>query len=103
MIAGSYKSDRPINVTGIKKIHLKCDCIQVSIVNGIRVREPILYTFALDQPRGHKVYIQSRIKLFKKINKSNLSHMMFFFEDDEHKPVDFNNETSSFTCQQIKI
>ena len=45
LIAGSYKSDRPVNITGIDKIHLKCDCIQGSIVNGIR--EPILYSFAL--------------------------------------------------------
>ena len=45
IIAGSYKSDKPINITGIDKIHLKCDCIQGSIVNGIR--EPILYSFAL--------------------------------------------------------
>ena len=36
LIARSYKSDRPINITGIDKIHLKCDCIQGSIVNGIR-------------------------------------------------------------------
>ena len=43
IIAGSYKSDRPNNITGIEKIHLKCDCIQGSIVNGIR--EPILYSF----------------------------------------------------------
>ena len=45
LIAGSYKSDRPINVTGIDKILLKCNSIQGSIVNGIR--EPILYSFAL--------------------------------------------------------
>ena len=29
--------------------------------------------------------------------------MTFYFEDDDHKPVDFNNETISFTCQLIKI
>ena len=40
LIAGSYKSDKPINITGSDTIHLKCDCIQGSIVNGIR--EPIL-------------------------------------------------------------
>ena len=34
LIAGSYKSDKPINITGIDKIHLKCDCINGSIVNG---------------------------------------------------------------------
>ena len=27
LIAGTYKSDRPINITGIDKVHLKCDCI----------------------------------------------------------------------------
>ena len=101
IIAGSYKSDKPINITGIDKIHLKCDCIQGSIVNGIR--EPILYSFALSSPPGHKIYKETRVKLFKKINKSVLSHITFYFEDDDHKAVDFNNETISFTCQLIKI
>ena len=88
MISGSYKSDRPINITGIDKIHLKCDCIQGSIVNG--VREPILYSFALSSPPGHKIYKEPRVKLFKKINKSVLSHITFYFEDDDYKPVDFH-------------
>ena len=101
LIAGSYKSDRPINITGIDKIHLKCDFIQGSIVNG--VREPILYSFALSSPPGHKINKESRIKLFKKINKSVLSHITFYFEDDDHKPVGFNNETISFTCQLIRM
>ena len=101
LIAGSYKSDKPINITGIDKIHLKCDCIQGSIVNGIR--EPILYSFALSPPPGHRIYKETRVKLFKKVNKSVLSHISFYSEDDDHKPVDFNNETISFTCQLIKI
>ena len=54
LIAGSYKSDKPINITGIDKVHLKCDCIQGSIING--VRESILYSFALSSPPGHKIY-----------------------------------------------
>ena len=101
IIAGSYKSDKPINITGIDKIHLKCDCIQGSIVNG--VREPILYSFALSSPPGHKIYKEPRVKLFKKINKSVLSHITFYLEDDDYKPVDFHGETISFTCQLIKI
>ena len=36
ILPGSYKSDKPINNTGIDKIHSKCDCINGSIVNGIR-------------------------------------------------------------------
>ena len=101
IIAGSYKSDKPINITGIDKIHLKCDCIQGSIVNGIR--QPILYSFALSSPPGYKIFKESKFKLFKKINKSVLSHITFYFEDDDHKPVDFHNETISFTCQLIKF
>ena len=102
MIAGSYKSDKPINITGIDKVHLKCDCIQGSIVNGIR--EPSLFSFALSSPPGHKMYKEPRIKLFqKKINKSVLSHIKFYLEDDDYKSVDFHNETISFTCQLIKI
>ena len=101
LITGLYKSDKPINITGIDKIHLKCDCIQGSVING--VRESILYSFALSSPPGHKIYKEPRIKLFKKINESVLSHITFYFEDDDHKPVDFNNETIIFTCQLIKI
>ena len=101
LIAGSYKSDEPINITGIDKIHLKYDCIQGSIVNG--VREPILYSFVLSSPPGHKTFKEPRVKLFKKINKSILSHVTFYFEDDDHKTVDFNGEPISFTCQLIKI
>ena len=101
LIAGSYKSDRPINITGVDKIHSKADCVQGSIING--VREPILYSFALLLPPGHKIYKEPRVKLFKKINKSVLSHITFYFEDDDYKPVDFNNETVSFTCQLIKV
>ena len=101
LISGSYKSDKPINITGIDKVHLKCNCIDGSIMNGIR--EPILYSFSLDQPPGHKIYKEPKVKLFKKINKSVLSHITFYLEDDDYKPVDFNNEIVLFTCQLIKI
>ena len=101
ILPGSYKSDKPIKITGIDKVHLKCNVVDGSIVNG--VRESILYSFALDQPPGHKINKEPKVKLFKKINKSILTHITFYFEDDDYKPVDFNGETISFTCQLIKI
>ena len=48
ILPGSYKSDKPINITGIDKLYLKCGCIQGNLVNGIR--QPILYSFALSSP-----------------------------------------------------
>ena len=91
----------PIIISSIDKFLLKCNCIDGSIVNG--VREPILYSFALSSPPGQNIYSKPKVILFKKINKSVLSHPAFHLEDDDHKPVDFDNETVSFTCQLIKI
>ena len=77
LIAGSYKSDKPINITGFDKILLKCDCIQGSILNGIR--EPILFSFALSSPPGHKIYKETRVKLFKNVKISVfISHHVLF-------------------------
>ena len=99
LIPGIYKSQLPINITGSDKIHLKADCINGSIVNGIR--EPILCSFALAQPSGHKILKEPRIKLFKKINKPALSLITFYLEDDDHKTVDLNGESISFSSQLI--
>ena len=62
LISGSYKRDKPIIITGIDEIHLKCDCIQSSIVNGRR--EPLSYSFALSLPPGHKIFTEPRILNF---------------------------------------
>ena len=35
LIPGSFKSDKPININGIDKIHLKCHSVNGRIVNGI--------------------------------------------------------------------
>ena len=96
LIAGSYKSDNSVNISGVDKIHLECDCIQGSFFNC--ARELFLYSFALSLPPGHKIYKEPRLKRFKKVNKSVLSHITFYFEDDDHKPVDLKNGTMSFTC-----
>ena len=101
ILPGSNKSDKPINFTGKDMIHFKCDCIQGSIVKDIRER--ILYSFALSSPAGHNLYKEPKVKLFKKVNKPVLSHITFYSEDDDNKPVDFHIETVSFSCQLIKI
>ena len=62
LIAGSNKSERPNNITSIDKVHLKCDCIDGSIVNG--VRESILYSIALSSPPSHIIYKEPKVKLF---------------------------------------
>ena len=75
LIPGSYKSDKPINITGIDKTNFKCDCIDGAIIDD--VRHPIWYSFALDKPPGHKIIKEPWIKLSKKISKSVLSQVFF--------------------------
>ena len=41
-----------------------------------------------------KNFEEPRMKLSKKVNKPVLSHITFYLEDDDHKPVGFNNVTT---------
>ena len=48
--AGTHISEKPVIITTTDKVHLKCDCVDGSIVNGIR--EQILFSFNLSSPPG---------------------------------------------------
>ena len=102
LIPDVYPSDKIIlNLNTIDKIHLKCDCIDGSIQNG--VRQPILFSFVLDKPAGYKVFCEPETIHYKKINISVLNTITFYLEDDINKEVNFNGETITFTLQMIKI
>ena len=98
---GTHTSEKPVMITTTDKVHLKCDCVDGSIVNGIR--EQILFSFNLNAPPGYKIIKEPNIILYKKINKTRLDSIQFFLEDNNHNPVDFNGETLTFTIQIIKI
>ena len=96
-----YLSQKIVNLSNTNKIHLKCDAINGSVVNGIR--QTILYSFVLDKPSGYKVFCEPETIHYKKINKSVLNTITFYLEDDNNKEVNFNGETLTFTLQMIKI
>ena len=98
---GTHTSEKPVMITTTDKVHLKCDCVDGSIVNGIR--EQILFSFNLSAPPGYKIIKEPTTVLYKSINKSRLDTIQFFLEDSNHNPVDFNGETLTFTIQIIKI
>ena len=99
--AGTHRSEKPVMITTTDKVHLKCDCVDGSIVNGIR--EQILFSFNLSAPPGYKIIKEPNFILYEKINKTRLDSIQFFLEDNNHNPVDFNSETLTFTIQIIKI
>ena len=99
--AGTHTSETPVMITTTDKVHLKCDCVDGSIVNGIR--EQILFSFILSAPPGYKIIKEPTTVLYKLINKTRLDTIQFFLEDSNHNRVGFNGETLTFTIQIIKI
>ena len=73
---GTHKSEKPVMITTTDKVHLKCDCVDGSIVNG--KREQILFPFNLSAPPGYKIVKEPNIILYKKINKTRLDSIQFF-------------------------
>ena len=96
-----YISQKILNLGSTNKFHLKCDCIDGSIQNG--VRQPILFSFVLDKPSGYKMFCEPETIQNKKINKSVLNTITFYLEDKNNEEGDFNQETLTFTLQMIKI
>ena len=96
-----YLSQKIVNLSSTNKYHLKCDCIDGSIQDG--VRQPILFSFVLDKPSGYKVFCEPETIHYKRINEYVLNTITFYLEDDNNEEVDFNQETLTFTLQMIKI
>ena len=61
-----YTSQKILHLSSTNKIHLKCDRIDGSVVDG--VRQPILFSFVLDKPAGYKVFCEPKAIHYKKIN-----------------------------------
>ena len=80
---------------------MKADVIDGSLVDGFR--QPILFSFVLDKLPGYKVFCEPETIHYMKVNKSFLNTITFYLEDDDHKEVNFNGETLTFTFQMIKL
>ena len=94
-----YISQRIVNLSTTIKIHVKCDVIDRSVVNGLK--QPILYSFVLDKPPSYKVFSEPETIRYKKLKKSVLNTVTFHLEDDKNEEVNFNRETITFALQMI--
>ena len=66
--AGNYmrddKSEKPVMITTRDNVHLKCDCVDGSIGNGIR--EQIIFYINLTAPCGYKIKKNPTLYCIKK-------------------------------------
>ena len=82
---GLYSSAKVIIICTIDEIHLRCDVIDRSVVNGLR--HQILFHFVLDKPLEKK-FLWTWNNTLK--NKSILNSITFYLEDDDFKEGNFN-------------
>ena len=59
-----YISQKILNLTSTKKIHLICNVIDSSVVNGLR--QSILFSFVSDKLSSFKVFCESETFFFQK-------------------------------------
>ena len=62
--SGTHTSEKPVMISIIDKVHLKCDCVDGSIVNGLQ--EQILFSFNLSAPPGYKIIKEPPLFCMKK-------------------------------------
>ena len=96
-----YISQKNLILGSTNIIHLKCDVIDGSVVDG--ARQPMLYSFVLDKQPDYKVFSEPGTIHYKKTNRSILNTITFYLEDNNNTEVDFIGETLTFTLQMIKI
>ena len=94
-------TDKNLKSSTLNKIHLKCDIIDGSVINGISYCK--LFSFLLDHPAGYKVFSERDTIYYRKINKPVLNTITFYLEVDNHEEVNFIGKTLTFTSQLIKI
>ena len=98
---GVYTSEKTLKLSAIDKIHLKFNCIDGSVQNG--VRQPILFSFIIHKFSGYKVFCEPETIHYKKINKSVSNTVTFYLEYDNNEEVDFDGQALTFTLQMIKF
>ena len=72
-----YISQKLVNLSNTNKIHLKCDVIDDSVVNGIR--HPILFSFVLDKKPGYRVFSEPETIHYKKNKQICSEYNNFLF------------------------
>ena len=73
-----YTSQKVVNLGSTNKIHLNCDCIDGSVVNGIR--HPILFSFVLDKKLGYKVFSEPETIHYQKNKQICSEYNNFLFK-----------------------
>ena len=87
--AATYLKEKPTNTANIGKVHLNCDCVVGSVVNGGRKR---ISSFGFSAPRKFETFKEPTSFLFKITTESNFGDIIFYIEEEDGSTKNFNGE-----------
>ena len=94
-------SEKPLEISEIDIVHLKCYCKSGSIING--KIEPLLDRRIPDKLPGQKLIKSRRIISIKKVTKPIFSDKSFYVEVDKPRKVDSTRKKITFILHLIKV
>ena len=98
----TYTSRKEINITTIDKVHMICNHVEGSRLNGDM--SAIIFSFHIDVSPGYKIIKEPNPISYKRIPpRPSLETISFSFIDDDNKPVNFNGETITFALELRKM
>ena len=99
--AGTQLSGILTIMVNIGRVHLTCNCVDGSVVNGRR--QGFLFSFIFSAPLGFWLFTEPTSNLFEKVNEDKPGVITVCLELNDGSIVDFNDETLTFTAMFWKI
>ncbi len=92
---GSHDSDKPVDITPINSVSIRCSLINSSYINGSLTN--IIHSFSPTSPPGYLMNIQPRNLIYLPITKqSQISELSIRITDQSGKEIDLDGERTSF-------
>ena len=92
---GDDDSDRPVNITDINSVTIRCNLIDSSYINGSLT--DIVHSFSPTVPPGYLMNVQPRNLISLPINKqSMISQMTIRITDQSGNEINLNGERATF-------
>ena len=92
---GDHDSDRPVNITDINSVAIRCNLIDSSYINGSLT--DIVHSFSPTVPPGYLMNVQPRNLIYLPINKqSMISQMTIRITDQSGNEINLNGERTTF-------
>lgn len=91
---GDHEGDKPVNITSINSIAIRCSLVNSSYINGSVSN--IIHSFSPDKPPGYLMTVKPRKIYLPIIKQSLISELTIRITDQSGNEIDLNGERTTF-------